>query len=365
MTEKVFLFVTKPFRSMTKHNNTLVVLTPGFARDESDSTCIPMQQSFIRSLKKNHPQLNITVLAFQYPYFKKEYTWFGVNVISFSGKNKGGVSKLLLRQSVYATLKKINSMDKIVGLLSFWYGECALVGKRFADRHYLKHYCWIWGQDAKKENKYTRQIVPRPGELIAFSDFIQDEFEKNHTIRPMYVIPPGIDRSQFLQLTKERDTDILAAGSLIPLKQYNVFLELVAEIKNQLPHVKATLIGNGPEIERLQQLITKLKLQSTVTLTGELSHDEVLQLMQKSKVFLHPSTYEGFSGVCMEALYAGCHVISFCKAMSREIKQWQIVRSKEEMTARALAILQDGDPCFESVLTYSIDDTVKDFMTLI
>jgi len=43
-------------------------------------------------------------------------------------------------------------------LLSFWYGECALVGKKFADKYSIKHYCWMWGQDAKKENKYVGQL---------------------------------------------------------------------------------------------------------------------------------------------------------------------------------------------------------------
>jgi DNA-binding NarL/FixJ family response regulator len=35
-------------------------------------------------------------------------------------------------------------------------------------------------------------------------------------------------------------------------------------------------------------------LQSTIVLTGELSHIATLQLMQRTKLFLHTSSYEGF-----------------------------------------------------------------------
>ena len=79
--------------------------------------------------------------------------------------------------------------------------------------------------------------------------------------------------------------------------------------------VKAVLIGEGPERMKLQSLITALGLQSNISLTGELSHPEVLQWMQRTKIFLHPSSYEGFGVVCIEALHAGAHVISFVKPM--------------------------------------------------
>ena len=95
-----------------------------------------------------------------------------------------------------------------------------------------------------------------------------------------------------------------------------------------MPGIKALLIGKGSEKNRLEQLITQLELQSNVVLTGELSYPEVLEQMQRAKVLLHPSSYEGFSGVCLEALYAGAHVISFCQARTQEIKQWHIVSSR-------------------------------------
>ena len=81
-------------------DETLVILTPGFPENEADTTCMPMQQSLIRTLKKEYPELNIIVLSFQYPYFKKTYKWFDTTVISFDGRNKGGLRRLLLRKKI-------------------------------------------------------------------------------------------------------------------------------------------------------------------------------------------------------------------------------------------------------------------------
>ena len=348
---------------MDNKKKTLVILTPGFPKDEDDTTCLPLQQQLVLSLKKLDPELNIIVLSFQYPYYVKTYKWHDITVMSFNGRNKGGLSKLLLRQKINKALKKINNEYQVLGLLSFWYNECGWIGKKFGEKNGIKHYGWILGQDARKQNKYPGRLKPKPNELIALSDFIQDEFEKNHGTRPFTVITPGValDLSSPLQ---EKDIDVLAVGSLIPLKQWGILIEIIAEIKKSSSNIKAMLIGDGPEKEKLQALVSKLALENNITLTGELPHDEVLKFMQRAKVFLHPSSYEGFGVVCLEALSGGAKVISFVKPMKQEISNWHHVNSKEEMKLKAFDILQNPGERYEKLIPFTMNDTAKKIMRL-
>ncbi len=342
---------------------TLIICTPGFAEDEADSTCLPMQQALIKSIQFNYPGLNIIILGFQYPYCKKRYQWFGTTVISFNGQNRGGITKLSLRRKIHAVLQELHSSHKIIGVLSFWYGECAWVGKKFADQNRLKHFCWLLGQDAKKENRYPGKLHAAPSELIALSDFLQQEFEKNHEVRPAHVIPPGVDIKEFNNPVSGNDVDIVAAGSLIPLKQSDLFIQVIAAIKKQLPDIKAVLVGDGPERKKLQVLIADYGLQQNIMLTGELPHSETLQWMQRAKIFLHPSSYEGFGLVMIEALYAGCEVISFCKPMNQDINHWHIVQDPFEMQQKSIELLQSNLPQ-ERVCPFNIDDSAKKIMGL-
>src|SRR6266404_1091378 len=203
MINKAYRIATKSFRWMNNEKKTFIILTPGFPESEADSTCLPMQQQFVRTLKELHPGINIIVLSFQYPYHKNPYRWFDIMVMPFCGRNKGGLSKLLLRRRVNASLKKIHGTTKITGLFSFWYNGCAFVGKKFGDKYGVRHCWWILGQEAKRENKYPRLLYLPADELIALSDFLQNEFEKNHGVRPQFVIPPGIDPGQFDNSIKE------------------------------------------------------------------------------------------------------------------------------------------------------------------
>src|SRR5688572_29442114 len=101
---------------MNNRERTLIILTPGFPKDESDSTCLPMQQQLVRGLKAMAPLLNIIILSFQYPYHTIKYDWFGIKVIPFNGRNKGGFSRLFLRKKINAALKKIHNNTPVDGL---------------------------------------------------------------------------------------------------------------------------------------------------------------------------------------------------------------------------------------------------------
>lgn len=336
---------------MSNKHSTLVILSPGFPENEADTTCLPAQQVFVKLLKREYPSLDIVVIAFQYPFLEANYEWKGVRVISLNGRNRGKINRLRIWLKAWRTLKRINEQNNIIGIFSFWCGECALVGKWFGKNYSIEHHCWILGQDAKKENNYIKWIRPVAGDLVAMSDFLAREFNRNHRIDPLYIIPNGIDPDLYDPGPPGKDIDVLGAGSLISLKKYDLFLQIILRCKKQLPGIKAVICGKGPEEKKLSALIRQYHLTDNLILAGEKEHPEVLRLMQRSKVFLHTSSYEGFSTVCLEALYAGSQVVSYVKPMEREIPHWHVVTSPQEMSGKVLEILQqrENDPSPENV----------------
>jgi glycosyltransferase involved in cell wall biosynthesis len=348
-----------------KHNTkTLIILSPGFPKDEADNTCLPLQQSLVKSLNKNYDKLKIIILAFEYPFTKASYKWNGNTVICFNAWKKGKIKKVSIAFSVWRTLNQLKRKYSIVGIFSFWYSYGALIGKCFAKKNTIKHYIWILGQDAKRENKYVRWLKPQPNELVALSEFAANEFYKNHSVLPSHIIPPGIDPSQFAKKPNERDIDISGAGSLIALKQYNIFIEVIFKLKKIFPGIKTMICGKGIDEKNLKELINSSELNENVFLTGEMQHAEVLSLMQRTKIFLHPSAYEGFGVACLEALYAGCHVISFIKPMHNDTDHWHIVETKEEMVKKAVELLETTGTEYTKVLPYTIDDCAKNIIQL-
>lgn len=349
---------------MNASAKTLLILTPGFPINETDTACLPSIQVFVKNLHKNYPSLNVVIITFQYPFVAKRYTWNGLQVIGIGGANKGKLFRLRVWITVWRVLNDLRKRRQIIGILSLWLGECALLGKRFGAKYNIKYYTWLLGQDARKNNRYKTLMQSAAGELIAISDSVAKTFYDHYGIKIPHVVPIGIDSSMFKPEPPLRDINIMAAGSLIPLKQYDVFVEVIKKIKEKSGPLKVLLCGEGPEKSRLFDLVEKDHLQDDITLTGELAHPEILSNMQRTIVFLHTSSYEGFSTVCAEALYAGAYVISFCKPMQYDIPNWFIVQSADEMANVAWSLLSDRQSLHSSVTAYRIDDTVTNIMQL-
>jgi glycosyltransferase involved in cell wall biosynthesis len=345
--------------------DTLVILSPAFPENESATNWVPSQQIFVKAVKRNFPELNLIVLSFQYPLTRSSYLWHGIRVESFGGMHMRKFQRVLLWRRIWNELNRIRKHHKVLGIFSFWCGECALLGKYFGRRYGITHFCWLCGQDAKKENRLVRWIRPKPKELIAMSPFLQAEFHKNHGVRPALVVSNGIDYRMFPeQPSQRRDVDIFAAGSLSPIKQYEILVSLVKRLKEKLPGILALHCGGGSEWKKLNALIASARIGDQLLLLGEKQHTEVLGWMQRTKVFLHPSSYEGYGVVCLEALHAGAQVISFCDPTGKKIAHWHIVKDEEQMYEKALELLRDPDLDCCPVPVQSMDDSAKAILRL-
>lgn len=351
---------------MTDRCRTLVVLSPAFPGPGPESTWVFSQQLMVESIKRHFPEIPIVVLAFFFPDRTASYGWKGARVISFNGLGQRSWRRVFLWLKIWKTLYRIHREQEVGGIISFWCGECALLGSYFGRLYGIRHYTWICGQDARASNRYVRFIRPRAGELVAMSRFLALEFQTNHGTLPLHLIPNGIDPAQFdTRISPRRDIDILGVGSLEPLKRYGCFVRVLHTLRDSIPALRATLCGQGSERENLEILIKTFRLEETLQLKGLTPHHEVVSLMQRSKVLLHTSGYEGFSTVCLEALCAGAHVISFCDPMQGKIPHWHVVRTTSEMTGRALELLKSPHTDYTPVMVSSMLDSARAFVKLV
>lgn len=349
---------------MSNKEKIFIIFSPAFPKDGQDSVWLPWLQSLVKAFNKNYPRTRIVIFSFQYPDTSIAYEWNGNLVFPFNGGKRRKAKRVVMWIDIFSRLRKLKKQFDIIGVFSLWCSECTLLAKYYCRFFQLKHYCWVLGQDSRSNNKFIKWINPKPEELVAMSDFLVNEFFKNHHIKPAHVIINAIDPTAFSNDHVLKDIDIIGVGGLSILKRYDMLVEVVAILKNDFPNLKAMLCGDGEDAAHIKQMITDLSLQHTIEMTGEILYTTGLRNMQRSKILLHPSSFEGFSSVCLEALYAGAHVISFIKPMHYDIPNWHIVETKEEMTKKAAALLLNTQTSYESVLIKTFDDVSKEIMQL-
>ncbi len=341
------------------------MLTPGFAANEDDTTCLPTIQQFIMCIKNDFPACFITILAFQYPFINGEHYWNGIKVISLGGNNKPGLARVNTWRRAMVALTKIHRDKPIDGMLSLFITECALVGKLFSRWKKIKHYTWLLGQDTKPTNKYVRRINPQPAELIAMSNVQNTDLFQSFGITAKHIIENGINESFFPPFNNGiRNIDIIGAGSFIPLKQYGMFIEIIHALKIKGLELNAVLCGDGVLKPELVGLAEKLGVNGNVHFPGLTTHSQTLEYMNNSKIFLHTSRAEASSTVLMEALYSGCKTVAFAKVGHKITEQFYHCVNKEMMVEKIYELLIDEKQEYKQFNYNSMHDSAREMMQL-
>ncbi|RBI65889.1 colanic acid biosynthesis glycosyltransferase WcaL [Vreelandella sulfidaeris] len=153
------------------------------------------------------------------------------------------------------------------------------------------------------------------------------EFWKNRLIdigapeSRVFVHRVGIDIYRFSYRERGASSKpfrIITTARLVEKKGISYALEAVAKVKNNYPEINFyyDIIGEGPLLEKIEDLVTSLEIADCVKLHGALPHGEVQKLLAEADVFILPSIkanngdQEGIPVSLMEAMASGMPVLS-------------------------------------------------------
>jgi glycosyltransferase involved in cell wall biosynthesis len=126
------------------------------------------------------------------------------------------------------------------------------------------------------------------------------------------IIPNGIDLMRIRSITPSSELwDIIFVGRLIREKHADLIIHAVNLLQLENPDIRALIIGEGPEYNTLKNLINDKKIDSPIHISGFYQdHDDLIAQLKSSKVFVLPSTREGFGITALEALACGLPVVT-------------------------------------------------------
>jgi len=343
---------------LKKVQKNIVLLTPGFPQNENDSTTIPALQIYVKALRERCPSLDIYVITFQYPFKSEYYQWFGVKVFPLNGQNKI-YNKLFIWHRAKQLLSRLNRKNKIAVIHSFWLGECALVGRYFAKKNKIKHLITAMGQDVLKGNKYLHFL--KKNCIVTLSTKQSDILLKNYDLKSI-LIPWGLNTNK-ITVQQNKTIDILGVGSLNKVKNFSLFIEIIAQLNTQISDLKVEIIGDGTLKKVLIKQISDKNLNNIIRLKGQLTREDVYEQMAQSKILLHTSYYESFGMVFLEAMSTGMQIVSFDVGISKNSDNWKVCSDKNAMIVHLLNLLKTKTNVCENN-PYSIDKTIDNYRKL-
>ncbi|NMG07233.1 glycosyltransferase family 4 protein [Brasilonema sp. UFV-L1] len=127
----------------------------------------------------------------------------------------------------------------------------------------------------------------------------------------MHIIHCGIDPALF-DVVSHNDSGkrLLFVGRLAAAKGLPILLESLATLRRSHPDTSLTVVGDGPDRQKLEQITAELGLSQNVNFVGYKSQAEVRDYFQQTDVFVMSSFAEGIPVVLMEAMAAGVPVVA-------------------------------------------------------
>lgn len=118
---------------------------------------------------------------------------------------------------------------------------------------------------------------------------------------------------------------LVSVGRLIPIKNQALIIRAVHECIKKGIEIELTIIGNGPEKSKLQNLIKELNLGSRVRLIGEIPNNKLPEHLKTAKIYIAASHSEGFGNATVEAAVSGLNVIASKIDVHLEIGSGQFI----------------------------------------
>lgn len=236
-----------------------------------------------------------------------------------------------------------------------------MIGQLFCSKNKIPHIVTVMGQEAVKKNKYIKFLKPTTT-IISLSEQHKMDLYKYRSINSK-VIPFAIDESEFPDF-KERTTDILGVGSLIPVKNYSDFIKVVELLIVLFPNIKVKIVGGGIEENNLRNLVKEKKLDNNIAFTGLIQRSEVLNIMAKSKILLHTSKYESYGYVFSEALYSGMHIVSYEVGIASQSECWNIGDNVKDLFQFCQNVLKQKKYSYKRIKIHDLDVITNDYVSI-
>ena len=119
----------------------------------------------------------------------------------------------------------------------------------------------------------------------------------------------GIDLNTFnpflQQKTENKINTVISIRNLKPIYNVELLIKAIPFVLNECPHVKFTIVGEGPEKSKLQQLVKQLKISKNVDFLGMVKYSEIPTWLASSNIYVSTSLSDGASASLFEAMACG------------------------------------------------------------
>ncbi len=263
-------------------------------------------ENIVDELIDNHPENNYLLITLKDSYYTNRK-----NVAIL----KTGIKPFSIKEYTFFPTKRINTYD--VYFTPYFNIPSGIKIPVFPTIH--DAIFWDLPELSTSCGRFIRSLFVKRAIRKAIAIFTVSQFSKErikfhfNVPKKIYIIHNSIAKSlrEYQPQSPKKEDTIVYVGNIKAHKGLKVLLEAFFKAKKEGSQSKLILVGKGDKFRTSDQETMDLlnKAPEDIVFTGYLPSEEMYETINRARLLILPSKYEGFGIPPMEALYLGTNAI--------------------------------------------------------
>lgn len=204
--------------------------------------------------------------------------------------------KSAIRKEKFDVILCFGVLTELISVLVRGFKKYKVIGAERANPYTVSPSFW-----SKNKNRIAKMCDGFVFQTHGSSKYYNESIRKKGI-----VIQNGIDVKTFEQseITFEKRSGFCAVGRIDKDKCFDELIEIFSIVLEKYPNETLDIFGDGPEKEKLQNIVREKGLQNNILFQGK--SNDIIKEYARHKFFIMTSQTEGFPNVLLEALTGGC-----------------------------------------------------------
>jgi len=203
------------------------------------------------------------------------------------------------------------------------------------------------------EKMYNSKTLQNADKVLVMNDFTKKLVNEYYNVsdNKISIVTNGTDLEKFYKTT-ENNKRVIFSGAMYHHRGVDVLLDCASKVIDEINDVEFLLLGDGPEMTKLQEFVSKNNLSKNIIFKGWVQREEIPEFLAKSSIGIGPLrstdvTKGALPIKVLEYMASSLPVLAMKGTLPEDILKDEVngyvIQNSNELAQKIIHILKNND----------------------